>query len=104
MKYSIFICALLVGACATPGETTGMRAAALDQQAVAGVNENGERVRCEYERETGSRMTTRVCRTEAEWARIEENAQQVARDAHDRSLPDPFDPQSGRIAINPRDR
>tara|TARA_R110002073_G_scaffold101234_5_gene230155 strand:+ start:3782 stop:4096 length:315 start_codon:yes stop_codon:yes gene_type:complete len=104
MKYPVFLIALLLGACATTDDTSRTRAAALDQGAVAGVNEDGERVRCEYERETGSRMTTRVCRTESEWARIAENAQQVARDAQDRSLPDPFNPQNGQVGVNPRDR
>tara|TARA_R110002072_G_scaffold16850_12_gene65216 strand:- start:1334 stop:1624 length:291 start_codon:yes stop_codon:yes gene_type:complete len=88
MKYWIIASALLLGACATTADNGEARARAAEQGTVTGVNENGERTRCEYIRETGTRFRTRVCHTEREWERIEENAQQVAQDSQNRTAPD----------------
>ncbi len=38
-------------------------------------NKEGNRMVCRYEQPTGSRMRTKVCRTEAQWAEIERTQQ-----------------------------
>lgn len=88
MKYWIVAAALVLGACATTEDATDVRARAAEQGTVSGVNEDGERVRCEYIRETGTRFRTRVCRTELEWSRIEENTDQVVESSQGRISPD----------------
>jgi len=88
MKYWIVASALVLGACATTDDAATARARAAEQGTVSGVNESGERVRCEYIRETGTRFRTRVCRTEEEWSRIEENTRQVVEGAQGRTAPD----------------
>lgn len=88
MKYWILASALILGACATTDDTQTARDRAAQERSVSGVNADGERVRCEYIRETGTRFRTRVCRTELEWSRIEENARQVAEDSQNRTAPD----------------
>ena len=96
MRLVILAAGLLVAACATTTDTgdTSYRQAR-EEGTVTGVNEDGERVRCERIRETGSRFTERVCRTEREWELIEENARRAAQDSHDRILPDPGPRPSG---------
>lgn len=83
MRGMIVIAAALCAACATTSDYTA-RQRDLAEARVTGINEDGERVRCERIRETGSRFTERVCRTEREWELIEENARQVAEDSHNR--------------------
>lgn len=104
MRYLVLGAALLLGACATPGDTSQSRTEAANEGTVAGINERGERVRCEYIRNTGTRFRTRVCRSEAEWARLEENARQIAEDSQNRTAPDPMNPDTGIVSVNPRDR
>lgn len=104
MKYLVLGTALFLGACTTQGDMGQTRDRAANEGSVAGVNERGERVRCEYIRNTGTRFRTRVCRTEAEWSRLEENARQIAEDSQNRTAPDPVDPETGIVSINPRDR
>ncbi|MEE2565653.1 hypothetical protein [Hyphobacterium marinum] len=104
MKYALLAIALLAPACAVQADPSNARTRAANEGTVSGVNENGERIRCEYIRQTGTRFRTRVCRTEEEWSRIEENTRQVVDGAQDRATPDPFDPNTGQVAINPRDR
>ena len=90
MRFVILASGLLLAACATTsdGGNTVQREAR-EEGTVAGVNEDGERVRCERIRETGSRFTERVCRTERDWELIEENARQAAQDSHGRYPGDP---------------
>lgn len=47
-------------------------------------------VRCINEKTTGSRLTQRVCRTEAEWARIREEAQNYTRDMQGPKVAEPI--------------
>lgn len=96
MRIVILAAGLLVAACATTTDTedTAYRQAR-EEGTVTGVNENGDRVRCERIRETGSRFTERVCRTEREWELIEENARQAAQDSHSRYPGDPGPRPSG---------
>lgn len=88
MKYWIFASALILGACATTEDAQIARDRAAERGTVSGVNEDGERVRCEYIRDTGTRFRSRVCRTEQEWSEVEENARQVAQDSQGRIAPD----------------
>jgi hypothetical protein len=83
MKRLSIFAAFALAACAT---TTGddARQVAQDNGRVTGINEDGERVRCERIRETGSRFTQRVCHTEHEWELIEENARRAAQDSQAR--------------------
>lgn len=80
---------LLLSACATTseGDDSAYRQAREDGT-VSGVNEDGERVRCERVRETGTRFTTRVCHTEREWERIEDAARQASQDSQGRYTED----------------
>lgn len=104
MKYALLAITFLLPACAAQTDPSDVRTRAALEGTVSGVNENGERIRCEYVRRTGTRFRTRVCRTEEEWSRIEENTRQVVQGAQDRSTPDPFDPETGQVSVNPRDR
>ena len=83
MKRFGIMAVFALSACAT---TTGGATYQAEQDAgrVTGINEDGERVRCERVRETGSRFTQRVCHTEHEWELIEENARQAAQDSQAR--------------------
>ena len=69
------LAALSLGACAATTEGTN-RQELVDAGQLTGDRSDGGRVRCESVRETGSRMSTRVCL----WDEMEENAQQVRRD------------------------
>ena len=83
MKRFGIMAVFALSACATTtGDTTYQ--AEQDAGRVTGINEDGERVRCERVRETGSRFTQRVCHTEHEWELIEENARQAAQDSQAR--------------------
>ncbi len=57
---------------------------------------NGDRVICRHVHEVGSRLSSRVCRTQAEWEEEARDAQQ-AMDEYDgsRGAPEPFMPSSG---------
>ena len=88
MKYLLVVAALALGACSTTSGDTAARDRAAEERTVSGVNENGERIRCEYIRQTGTRFRERVCRTEEEWSRIEENTDQILRDGQGRMSPD----------------
>lgn len=96
MRFVILASGLLLAACATTsdGGNTAQREAR-EEGTVTGVNEDGDRVRCERIRETGSRFTERVCRTERDWELIEENARQAAQDSHGRYPADPGPSPSG---------
>lgn len=83
MKRLSIFAAFALAACATTADD-GARRVAQDEGRVTGINEDGERVRCERIRETGSRFTERVCRTEREWELIEENARQASTDSQAR--------------------
>lgn len=95
MRIVILAGGFLLAACATTndGGDASYRQAR-EEGTVAGVNEDGERVRCERIRETGSRFTERVCRTEREWEIVEENARQAAQDSQGRYTED-TGPQPG---------
>ncbi|MBI1234949.1 MAG: hypothetical protein GC208_10650 [Alphaproteobacteria bacterium] len=95
MRIVVLAAGLLVAACATTegGDTSYQQAR--EEGTVTGVNEDGDRVRCERIRETGSRFTERVCRTEREWELIEENARQAAQDSQNRIMPDQGPTPSG---------
>ncbi len=85
------VVALSLGACAATTENTD-RQELVDAGQLTGERSDGTRVRCESVRETGSRMSTRICLTEREWADMEENAQQVRRDRDEQNnvvLPGP---------------
>lgn len=69
--------ALSLAACAS-GQTD--RQEMVDAGELTGTTSDGATVRCENVRETGSRMSTRICLTQAEWDQMEENAQQLRRD------------------------
>ena len=85
MKPLILFPALLLTACATTtGAADNSYVQAREAGTVTGINEDGERVRCERVRETGSRFTQRICHTEREWEQIEENARQAAEDSQGR--------------------
>lgn len=78
--------ALLAAACAGGGDraSTGGAEAALQQQADpynAGKEESRDKVVCEMEAVTGSRMKKEVCRTVSEMERDEENAERALRQA-----------------------
>tara|TARA_R110002073_G_C9347817_1_gene570485 strand:+ start:203 stop:499 length:297 start_codon:yes stop_codon:yes gene_type:complete len=88
MKYLLLVGVLALGACSTTSGDTVARDRAAEQRTVSGVNENGERIRCEYIRQTGTRFRERVCRTEEEWSRIEENTDQIINDGQGRMAPD----------------
>ena len=89
MKYLLVVAALALGACSTTsGSTNAARDRAADEGSVSGVNADGERIRCEYIRQTGTRFRERVCRTEEEWSRIEENTDQIINDSQGRIAPD----------------
>ncbi|MCP2671996.1 hypothetical protein NHF40_13750 [Maricaulaceae bacterium EIL42A08] len=75
--------ALVLGACATT--ETSNRQELVDAGQLRGDQTDGDRVRCENVRETGSRMTTRICLTQREWDEMEENAQQVVQDRNEQS-------------------
>jgi hypothetical protein len=81
-RLSIFAAFALAACAATTGGDA--RQMAQDSGRVTGINEDGERVRCERIRETGSRFTERVCHTEHEWELIEENARRAAQDSQAR--------------------
>ena len=66
--------ALAVCGCAGGGTTATPRPA-VDTFVAA----DGQMVRCVNEAATGSRVPQRVCRTEAEWRRLEESSQDYAR-------------------------
>ena len=66
--------ALAVSGCAGGGATAG-RVSSGD----AFVAADGQTVRCVNEAVTGSRVPQRVCRTEAEWRRLEEASKDYAR-------------------------
>ena len=85
MRYIAILLAAAVAGCATTAQDgdNAYRQARTESR-VTGINEDGERVRCERVRETGSRFTERVCHTEREWELIEENARQAAQDSHGR--------------------
>ena len=94
MKRFGIMAVFALSACATTtGDTTYQ--AEQDAGRVTGINEDGERVRCERVRETGSRFTQRVCHTEHEWELIEENARQAAQDSQNRIMPDQGPTPSG---------
>lgn len=78
------LAALSLGACAATTEGTD-RQELVDAGQLTGDRSDGGRVRCESIRETGSRMSTRVCLTEREWEDMEENAQQLRRDRDEQS-------------------
>lgn len=85
MKRWTIVIAAAVCACATTSEDgPSAYQQARDEGTVTGINEDGDRVRCERIRQTGSRFTERVCRTESEWERIEDAARQAAQDSQDR--------------------
>ena len=77
------LAALSLGACATTDSSE--RQEMVDAGQLRGDQSDGDRVRCENVRETGSRMTTRVCLTQREWDQMEENAQQVVQDRNEQS-------------------
>lgn len=66
--------ALLVCGCAGDGATA--RPGPAGDTFVAA---DGQAVRCVNEAATGSRVPQRVCRTEAEWQRLEESGKDYAR-------------------------
>ena len=65
-------------------------AEAREQGAVATDAVDPTAVRCIREATTGSRLTQRVCRTEAEWARIREEAQNYTRDMQGPMVAEPI--------------
>jgi hypothetical protein len=75
--------ALLLAGCAT-GANDGDRAsggtpADADSGAAADAADGSE-IRCMYRKGTGSRLAERDCRTEAEWERVRQAAEQRLRD------------------------
>lgn len=73
----MLILALSIAGCAS-GETD--RQTMVDAGELTGVTSDGDRVRCESVRVTGSRLSERICLTQREWDQMEENAQQARRD------------------------
>ena len=70
--------AAALSACAATTETD--RQALVDAGELTGDTSEGDRVRCETVRLTGSRLSERICLTQREWDQMEENAQQARRD------------------------
>lgn len=68
---------LALAGCATDGSE---RQDLVDAGELTGTTSDGATVRCQMVRETGSRLSSRICLTEAEWDRMTENAQQARRD------------------------
>ena len=64
---------LVLSACATTDSTD--RQAMVDAGELRGETSDGDRVRCENVRETGTRMSQRVCLTQREWDEIGEGSQ-----------------------------
>ena len=70
--------AAALSACAATTETD--RQALVDAGELTGETSEGDRVRCQTVRVTGSRLSERICLTQREWDQMEENAQQARRD------------------------
>ena len=78
-KGFIFIVAgLALSACAT--SQTADRQALVDAGELRGETSDGDRVRCETVRETGTRMSQRVCLTQREWDEIRDGSQRWIED------------------------
>lgn len=98
MKYLFLGAAVLVlAACeTTPYEPFISNAQSPDRSERVAASESKEKVdpdgmRCENITVIGSRTpSSRVCRTEEEWARMRENAQEIAREME--RIPIPTDP------------
>ena len=86
MRFSRFLVAGLVVATFTLAaqEPAVENAAPTADKKVHIADENrlpsGEEIRCEYQRPTGSKMVTKVCRSENEWQQIKQAAQEGMRD------------------------
>lgn len=74
----------------------GLAGCATTQDETQVAEGSGDRVICRHVHEVGSRLSSRVCRTQAEWEREALDAQQ-AMDEYDgtRNAIDPFPPTSG---------
>jgi hypothetical protein len=79
----VMVLAVLAGCAAGGAEPAAVRGAkpvAAAGNVATGLNADGEKLRCINEPVTGSRVPQRVCRTEAEWRRLEEASKDYARD------------------------
>ncbi|WP_440958644.1 hypothetical protein ACFELO_00625 [Oceanicaulis sp. LC35] len=94
--HSLFIIAaagLALTACATTD--TPERQELVDAGELRGETSDGDRVRCENVRETGTRMSQRVCLTQREWDEIEDGSQRWVEDRNAQGqvvLPGPSGP------------
>ena len=71
--------ALLAAAAAVCGCAGGATTAASGSAGNTFVAADGQTIRCVNETATGSRVPQRVCRTEAEWQRLEEASKDYTR-------------------------
>lgn len=70
--------ALALGACATSAQSE--RQEMVDAGQRSGVTSDGDAVRCQTIRPTGSRMSERVCLTQRQWDEMEESASRLVED------------------------
>lgn len=73
--------ALLAAAVAVCGCAGGATTAGRGSDGNTFVAADGQTIRCVNEAVTGSRVPQRICRTEAEWQRLEEASKDYARGA-----------------------
>ena len=88
---SLLLMALVAGCAAGPGEppaTTGY--ASIDQ-----IESDPERLVCRTQQETGSRLSSRVCKTAAEWEEQRLENRDVIRNATQSGTPRPAMPTAG---------
>ena len=76
--FIFFVAGLMLSACATTD--TMDRQAMVDAGQLRGQTTDGDYVRCETVRETGTRMSQRVCLTEREWDEIEDGSRRWVED------------------------
>lgn len=87
----IGIAGLLVTACATVSDDAAMATTAERPADEVIEAANGESVRCRNIRQTGSRLRTRVCRTQDEWDQMAADAQEIRRAGDQDGVPQSVD-------------
>ncbi|MEE2525759.1 hypothetical protein V0U79_05220 [Hyphobacterium sp. HN65] len=86
------VAGLLVTACATTSEDTQLATSAERPADEVIEAADGESVRCRNIRQTGSRLRTRVCRTQDEWDQMAADAQEIRRSGGQDGVPVSSDP------------
>ena len=81
--FIVIAAGLALSACATT--ETSSRQELVDAGELRGETSDGDRVRCETVRETGTRMSQRVCLTQREWDEIRDGSQRWIEDRNAQS-------------------